>query len=112
MFDIATVFSGPTMSLWGLFLKHLIDVAEANDQAAPVWSSTTISDWPGVDSIPGIGLTLDAGWSAALRQDFVGLEEDAGRAMLCDAAVPGGRFPEPTARRPASLPQPKTVLLF
>ena len=59
----------------GIFLKHLIDAAEASDPETP-WLSTAISEWRAVASIPDIGLTLNEGWSPQ-RLKFVSLADCA-----------------------------------
>jgi hypothetical protein len=60
-----------------IFLKYLVDAAVATYEAETGWLSTSITNWRGVASIPDIGLTLDADWSAAQRQTFIDLAEDA-----------------------------------
>jgi hypothetical protein len=60
-----------------VFLKHLIDAAEASDQAETPWLSTAISEWRAVASIPDIGLTLNEGWSPEQRLKFVSLADRA-----------------------------------
>src|SRR5215471_18610028 len=60
-----------------VFLKHLIDAAEACDQAETPWLATAISKWRAAASIPDIGLTLDEGWSPAQRLKFVSLADCA-----------------------------------
>ena len=72
----------------GVFLKHLIDAAEASDQTATAWLSTAIAEWRAVASVPDIGLTLDEGWSPAERRDFVALAESACARLAERASIP------------------------
>jgi hypothetical protein len=60
-----------------IFLKHLIDAAEASDQAATPWLSTSISEWREIASNLDIGLTLDEGRPPAQQRTLVALAEDA-----------------------------------
>jgi hypothetical protein len=59
-----------------VFLKHLIDAAQASDQADTPWLFGAISDWR-VGCIPDHRLELDASWSPAQRQTFCILAEQA-----------------------------------
>jgi hypothetical protein len=59
-----------------IFLKHLIDAAEASEQANTVWLSSAISDWR-VACVPDFTLMLDASWSPGQRQTFLDLAEEA-----------------------------------
>src|SRR5208282_4217849 len=52
----------------GVFLKHLIDAAEASGQADTTWLSSAVGSWRTVACISDYGLTLDSNWSAAQRQ--------------------------------------------
>jgi len=71
----------------GVFLKHLIDAAEASDEAGTAWLSTAMSSWREAACIPDIGLTLDAGLSAEQRQTFVALAEDACARLANRASI-------------------------
>src|SRR5258708_24236630 len=71
----------------GVFLKHLIDAAEASDQAKTAWLSTAISSWREVACISDYGLMLDAGWSAGQRQAFIALPEDASARLAKRASI-------------------------
>jgi hypothetical protein len=55
----------------GVFLRHLIEVAEASPRATTSWLSNAVSSWRVVACIPDLGLDLDAGWSAEQRQALV-----------------------------------------
>jgi len=70
-----------------VFLKHLIDVAEASDQAKTEWLSAAIESWR-VACIPDYGLELDPGWSPAHRQTFVALAEEASARLAQRASIP------------------------
>ncbi len=72
----------------GVFLKHLIDAAEASDEAGTAWLSTAVSSWRDAACIPDIGLTLDAGLSAMQRQAFVALAEDACARLAKRLSIP------------------------
>lgn len=72
----------------GIFLKRLIDSAEASDQAKTPWLSSAISSWRIVACISDFGLTLDADWSAAQRQTFIALAEDACSRLAGRASIP------------------------
>ena len=72
----------------GVFLKHLIDAAEASDQAKTEWLAAAIADWRIGACVSDIGLTLDAGWSAAQRQSFVALAEQACAALAKRSSIP------------------------
>ena len=61
----------------GIFLEHLIDAAEASDQAKLASVSDAINYWRQVACIPDFGLTLDSRWSEADRQTFLTLAETA-----------------------------------
>lgn len=42
----------------GVFLKHLIDEAEASEQAGEAWLSEAVSDWRAQAAIAEFGFTL------------------------------------------------------
>ena len=75
-----------------VFLKHLIDAAEASDQAKTPWLLTAISSWREAACLPDYGLTLDVGWSAAERQAFITLAEDASARLAKRASIPAGEI--------------------
>ena len=72
----------------GIFLKHLIDAAEASEQADTPWLSSAISSWRVVACISDYGLKLDADWSAAQQQTFIALAEDACLRLAKRASIP------------------------
>ena len=61
----------------GVFLKHLIDAAEASDETTTKWLSSAVSSWRAVACISDYGLSLDASWSQVQRHSFVVLAETA-----------------------------------
>jgi hypothetical protein len=73
----------------GVFLKHLIDAAaEASGQAHTNWLSTAVSSWREVACISDFGLTLVADWSAAQRQTFIALAEQACARLATRESIP------------------------
>lgn len=72
----------------GVFLKHLIDAAEASDEAGTAWLSAAVSSWRAAAGIPDIGLTLDAGLSAEQRQTLVALAEYACARLARRVSMP------------------------
>lgn len=70
-----------------IFLKHLIDAAEASEQADTEWLSTAISDWR-FACVPDYGLTLDANWSPAQQQTFLDLAEEACTRLAARESIP------------------------
>lgn len=72
----------------GIFLKHLVDAAEASDQASTPWLSNAISSWRLVACISDYGLTLDASWSEAQRQTLIALAEDACVRLAKRTSIP------------------------
>jgi hypothetical protein len=71
-----------------IFLKHLIDAAEASDQAELPWLSEAISWWRTVACISDYGLTLGEGWSEAQQETFIALAEDACQRLANRDAIP------------------------
>ncbi len=60
-----------------VFLKHLIEAAEASDEAGSAWLSNAVSSWRETACIGDIGLTLDASMSSEHQHTLVTLAEDA-----------------------------------
>jgi len=75
----------------GVFVKHVIDAAERSDQAESAWLSTAVSSWRGAICFD-YGLTLDVGWTAAQRQYFIALAEDACASLAKRASIPAGEI--------------------
>jgi hypothetical protein len=72
----------------GVFLKYLIDAAEASDQANASWLSALIPSWRQTACIGDIGLTLDADWTAEQRRFFTALAEEACVAIEERVSIP------------------------
>jgi len=72
----------------GVFLKHLIDAAEASGQTDTTWLPGAVLSWRKVACISDFGLTLDAAWSAAQRQTFVALAEEACARLATRESIP------------------------
>jgi hypothetical protein len=76
----------------GVFLKHLIDAAEASEQASAEWLSSAISSWREVACISDYGLSLDARWSEAQQQSFVALTEVAYARLAERTSIPAAEI--------------------
>ena len=72
----------------GVFLKHLIDAAEANDQATSAWLSRATQSWREVACISDFGLTFDSHWSEADRLTFLTLAETACSRLSQRTSIP------------------------
>jgi hypothetical protein len=72
----------------GVFLKHLVDEAEASEQADEPWLSQAISDWRVQAAITEYGLTLEDKWSSAQRQAFIELAEAACKKLATRESIP------------------------
>jgi len=72
----------------GVFLKHLIDEAEASEQASEPWLSEAVSDWRAQAAIAEFGLTLNEQWSSAQRQTFITLAERACKKLATRQSIP------------------------
>jgi len=72
----------------GVFLKHLIDEAEASEQADAPWLSQAISDWRVQAAITEFGLTLQEDWSTAQRQTFIELAGAACKKLAARESIP------------------------
>ena len=76
----------------GVFLKHLVDAAEASGQAGATWLSRAVSAWRVAACIQDLGLTLESGWSEAQRAAFVGFAEDACARLATRNSIPAGEI--------------------
>jgi hypothetical protein len=72
----------------GVFLKHLIDEAEASDHAGEPWLSEAVSEWRVQAAITEFGLTLKEQWSSAQRQTFITLAERACKKLATRQSIP------------------------
>ena len=59
----------------GVFLKHLVDEAEASEYANEPWLSEAASSWRVQAAIAEFGLTLEEEWSSTQRAIFIELAE-------------------------------------
>jgi hypothetical protein len=71
----------------GVFLKHLIDVAEARDGAPMPWLTETVSWWRVVACTSDYGLTIDDLWPAERIALFVDLADAACTAIAARNAI-------------------------
>lgn len=72
----------------GVFLKHLIDEAEASEHADEPWLSKSVSSWRVQAAITEFGLTLEEEWSSAQRQIFIKLAEGACKKIATRESIP------------------------
>lgn len=72
----------------GVFLKHLIDEAEASERVDGPWLSKAVSDWRVQAAITESGLTLEEEWSSAQRQVFIELAEAACKKLATRESIP------------------------
>lgn len=72
----------------GVFLKHLIDEAEASEQAGAPWLAKAVASWRVQAAITEYGLTLEEEWSGAERQTFIRLAEGACKKLATRESIP------------------------
>jgi hypothetical protein len=72
----------------GVFIKHLVDEAEASGQADLPWLSDALSHWRVQAAITEFGLTLDENWSSGERQTFIELAERACKKLATRESIP------------------------
>ena len=72
----------------GVFLKYLIDEAEASEHADEPWLSKAVSSWRVQAAITELGLTLEEEWSNGQRQIFVKLAEEACKKLATRKPIP------------------------
>ncbi len=72
----------------GVFLKYLIDAAEANGEANTPWLSEAVSSWRIWAVVSDFGLTLDGNWSAEQRKTLIALAEKACAALATRKSIP------------------------
>jgi hypothetical protein len=70
-----------------IFLKCLIDAAEASSESNADWLSTAISSWR-TACIPDIGLRLNANWTTSQKQMFVELAGEACAKLAARESIP------------------------
>lgn len=72
----------------GIFLKYLIDEAEASEEAPATWLSQAMSDWRVQAAVTEHGFTLDEDWSRSQRQVFIELAGRACRKIATRESIP------------------------
>jgi len=72
----------------GVFLKHLIDEAEASKHTAEPWLSKAVSSWRVQAAITEAGLTLEEEWSSAQRAILIELAEAACKKLEKRKSIP------------------------
>jgi len=72
----------------GVFLKYLVDEAEASEHKDEPWLSDAVSHWRVQASIAEFGITLEEKWSSAQRQVFIILAEEACKKLATRESIP------------------------
>ena len=72
----------------GVFLKYLIDAAQASREANTPWLSEAVSSWRVWAVVTDFGLRLDGNWSANQRKTFAALAEEACAALATRDSIP------------------------
>ena len=72
----------------GVFLKHLIDEAEASEHIHEPWLSKAVSSWRVQAAITELGLTLEEEWSSAQRAIFIELAEAVCKKLEARESIP------------------------
>lgn len=72
----------------GVFLKYVIDIAEASPKAGSVWLSKRIPGWRVVACISDFGLRLDENRTATQRQFFIAFAEEACARLALRESIP------------------------
>jgi hypothetical protein len=72
----------------GVFLKHLIDAAQASPEANTPWLSEAVSSWRVQAVITEFGFTLEENWSAEQQKTFVALAEEACTTLATRNVIP------------------------
>jgi hypothetical protein len=71
-----------------VFLKYLIDAAQASGDANTPWLSEAVSSWRVWAVVPDFGVTLDGRWSAEHRKTFIALAEEVCTALAATDSIP------------------------
>lgn len=71
----------------GIFLKYLVDAAEASAEANTPWLSNAVSSWR-FSAVFGFGEVLREDWSAEQRNTFIALAEGACATLAKRASIP------------------------
>lgn len=72
----------------GVFLKYLIDAAEAGGEANASWLSETTSQWRVWAVVGECGFPLDERWSAEQQKTFINLVEKTCASLATRNAIP------------------------
>ena len=72
----------------GVFLKHLIDEAEASKHIDEPWLSKAVSSWRVQAAITEAGLTLEEEWSSAQSAILIELAEAACKKLEKRKSIP------------------------
>ncbi|HKF46723.1 MAG TPA: hypothetical protein VKB38_05150 [Terracidiphilus sp.] len=72
----------------GVFLKYLVDEAEASECANVPWLSEAVSRWRVQAALTECGLALEEKWSSAQRQVFIELAEGACEKLATRESIP------------------------
>jgi len=72
----------------GIFLKHLIDAAQASGEASTAWLSQAVASWRVWAVVSDYGVALDRRWSAEQRKTFIALAEEACTALATRDSIP------------------------
>jgi hypothetical protein len=76
----------------GVFLKYLIDAAQASGNANSQWLSEAISFWRVCAVVSDYGLKLDPQWSEEQRKTFIALAEEACATLAIRDSIPAGEI--------------------
>ena len=71
----------------GIFLKYLIDAAQANGRATEPWLSQALASWQVSAVISDVGLELDERWSEEQRNEFIALAEQVCAALTLRESI-------------------------
>ncbi len=72
----------------GVFLKYLIDEAEASGQTNAPWLSDAVTSWRREAAIAELGLTIKEEWLPSQRQTFMELAEKACEKLATRESIP------------------------
>jgi hypothetical protein len=72
----------------GVFLKHLINEAQASREANTPWLSEAVSHWHRQAAIAEFGLTLEENWTSLQRQTFIELATKACEKLAMRESIP------------------------
>ena len=72
----------------GVFLKYLIDAAEATSQADTPFLAKAVADWRVQAATTEFGLTLAESWTETQRRNFVTFAEEACAKLATRESIP------------------------